>query len=118
MDKAKIEAHQAISIIESQLKFRDKAECLHVDEKLTREYITCTPEMNRTTLARIAEEELMYLQKLPPKEKSIEVDNHNCIVNRGFQLLANFRLVGSENSWTRWALSTILALIRISNFRI
>ncbi|CAF1007480.1 unnamed protein product [Rotaria sordida] len=73
LDKAKTDAHQAISIIESQLKFLDKAECLRVDENRTRENMMCTSETDRTTLARIAEEELMYLQKLPSKEKSIEI---------------------------------------------
>jgi hypothetical protein len=74
LDKAKIEARQAISIVESKLKFLDKSECFHRDEKLIQKHLTCTPEMNRTTLIRIAEQELMYLQKLPSKEKSIEVD--------------------------------------------
>jgi hypothetical protein len=73
LDKAKIEAHQTISIIESQLKCLDKAECLHNNEKITRKHLTCTPDMDRKTLVRIAEEELMYLQKLSSKEKSIEV---------------------------------------------
>jgi len=82
MDKAKSEARQAISIIEAQLKFLDKAECLHIDEDVTRENLICTSEMDRTALARIAEEELMYLQKLPPKEKSMEV-NKRAIFHSG-----------------------------------
>ncbi|CAF3707789.1 unnamed protein product [Rotaria sp. Silwood1] len=112
LDKAKTDAHQAISIIESQLKFLDKAECLHVNENLTQENIICTSETDRTNLARIAEEELMYLQKLPPKEKSIEIlyrsmkiinclhssDNiHNITDLRTRLMLAEaFRLVGQS----------------------
>jgi hypothetical protein len=76
LNKAKIEAHQAISIVESQLKFLDKAECLDGNENTVRERLTCTSEMDRTTLIRIAEEELIYLQKLPSKEKSIEVQKY------------------------------------------
>ncbi|CAF3438699.1 unnamed protein product [Rotaria socialis] len=72
-DKAKAEAHQAISIIESQLKFLDKAECLHVDGNLKRENMICTSEIDRSNRVRMAEEELMYLQKLPSKEKSTEI---------------------------------------------
>ncbi|CAF1655211.1 unnamed protein product [Rotaria magnacalcarata] len=72
-DKAKAEAHQAISIIESQLKFLDKAECLHVDENLRRENMICTSEIDRSNRVRMAEEELMYLQNLPSKEKSTEI---------------------------------------------
>lgn len=73
MNKAKAEARQTISIVESQLKFLDKAECLHNKKNLTRKHIKCTPEMDRTTLARIAEKELIYIQNLPAKENSIEV---------------------------------------------
>ena len=74
MKKAKIEAHQAISIIESHLKFLDKAECFYAEKKpTTRKHLTCSSEMDRATLTHIAEEELMYLQKIPSKEKSVEV---------------------------------------------
>lgn len=75
MDKAKTEAYQAISIIESQLKYLDKAECLRANNKISQENPLCTLEMDRTTLIHIAEQELHYLQKLPSKEKSMEV-NH------------------------------------------
>jgi hypothetical protein len=74
LNKAKIEARQTISIVESQLKFLDKSECFYLDEKMIQKYITCTPEMDQTTLVRIAEQELMYLQQLSSKENSIEVD--------------------------------------------
>jgi hypothetical protein len=47
-----------------------------MNENNTRERIKCKLEMDRTTLARIAEEELMYLQKLSPKEKSVEVEKY------------------------------------------
>ncbi|CAF4374335.1 unnamed protein product, partial [Rotaria sp. Silwood2] len=112
LDKAKTDAHQSISIIESQLKFLDKAECLHVNENFSRENIICTSETDRTTLARIAEEELMYLQKLPSKEKSIEIlyrsmkiinclhssDNTNNTVDLRTRLMLAeaFRLVGQS----------------------
>jgi hypothetical protein len=68
-----MEADRAIPTIESQLQFFHKAECFHANEKTTRKHLTCTPEMDRTTLARIAEQELMYLQTLSPKEKNVEV---------------------------------------------
>ena len=69
-----MEARQAISIVESQLKFLDKAECLPVKDETTRENLLCTDGMDRATLIHVAEQELTYLQKLPPKEKSMEVD--------------------------------------------
>lgn len=71
MDKAKIEAQQAISIIESQLKFLDKADCIHVNEDLKRENLKCTSQTDRT---RAAEQELVYLQTLSSKEKTLEVN--------------------------------------------
>lgn len=73
MDKAKIEAYQAISIIESQLKFLDKSECFQINENLQRDNIICTTETDRNSLIHKSEEELLYLQSLPSKEKSIEV---------------------------------------------
>ncbi|CAF0937338.1 unnamed protein product [Didymodactylos carnosus] len=73
LQKAKEEARQAIFITEAQLKFLDKAECLHVDEQKVRSYLNCLPGMDRLTLIRFAEEELMHLQKLSSKEKSMEI---------------------------------------------
>ncbi|UJR31869.1 hypothetical protein I4U23_019343 [Adineta vaga] len=73
LDKAKIEARQAISIVEAQLKFLDKAECLHINNEMMQKNLFCTSDTDRTTLIRIAEEELIHLQKLPSKEKSMEI---------------------------------------------
>jgi hypothetical protein len=78
LTKAKTEARQAITIVESQLKFLDKSECLHRDENTPREHMICPSDIDRNILAHIAEEELMYLQKLPSKETSMEVNkNHS-----------------------------------------
>jgi len=68
LSKAKIEAQQTISILESQLRFLDKAECFHVDDKNILYDCTTTD-----SLRTIAEKELAYLQNLPTKENSIEV---------------------------------------------
>jgi hypothetical protein len=73
LDKAKIVAESAISAIEFKLQFHHKTECIHTDEKTTRKHLTCTPEMDRATLVHIAEQELMDLQKLSPKENNVEV---------------------------------------------
>jgi hypothetical protein len=74
LEKAKTEARQAISIVESQLKFLGKAECLQTNDGIARENLLCTAGMDRATLTHIAEQELTYLQKLPSKEKSMEVN--------------------------------------------
>ncbi|CAF1042342.1 unnamed protein product [Adineta steineri] len=73
LNKAKIEAYRAISIVEAQLKFFDKAECVHNDQLVNRENLICTSKMDRTTLVRMVEEELMYLHKLSSKEKNMEI---------------------------------------------
>ncbi|CAF0877773.1 unnamed protein product [Adineta ricciae] len=77
LDKAKMEAHKAISIVESQLKYLDKAECLRSNEKISQDNPLCTSEMDRTTLIHIAEQELICLQKLPSKQKNSLPVNEN-----------------------------------------
>lgn len=73
LDKAKIEARRTITIVEAQLRFLDKAECLREEDQTSRENLLCTADMDRASLIRTVEQELAYLQKLPPKEKSMEV---------------------------------------------
>jgi hypothetical protein len=73
LDKAKIYAENAISAVEFQLQFLHKTECFHVDNKTIQKHLTCTSEMDRAILIRIAEQELIDIQKLSPKEKNVEV---------------------------------------------
>ncbi|CAF0877752.1 unnamed protein product [Adineta ricciae] len=112
LDKAKMEAHKAISIVESQLKYLDKAECLRSNEKISQDNPLCTSEMDRTTLIHIAEQELICLQKLPSKQKSMEIlyrsmkiinclqalDNKNTSLDHRIPLMLAdaFRLVGQS----------------------
>lgn len=73
MSKAKIEARQAISIIESQLKFLDQAECFDKNRSTTRVELNCSTDFDRSTLFRMSEDELKYLQELSTKENAMEV---------------------------------------------
>ena len=45
LNKARIEARQAISILESQLKFLDKAECLHMNGNSAQKRMTYRSDM-------------------------------------------------------------------------
>lgn len=73
LDRAKTEARQAISIVESQLKFLDQAECLQRNETSARVDLVCSSNLDRASQIRIADEELKYLQQLSSKEKTMEV---------------------------------------------
>ncbi|CAF1051525.1 unnamed protein product [Adineta ricciae] len=112
LDKAKMEAYHAISIVESQLKYLDKAECLRPNDKISQDNPLCTSGMDRTALIYIAEQELIYLQKLPSKQKSMEIlyrsmkiinclqasDNKNTSLDLRIPLMLAeaFRLVGQS----------------------
>ena len=73
MTKAKIEARQAIQLVESQLKFLNQAECFNANVQMKKQNLYCSINFNSKEFFDKVEEELKYLENLPPKEKNIEV---------------------------------------------
>lgn len=74
MSKAQVECAQAISTIESQLKFLDQAECFDAKEKKRRVEMICSSDLDRTEILRRAEEELKSLENVSIEENTLEVN--------------------------------------------
>lgn len=74
LTRAKHEARQAISILESQLKFLDHSDCFQAKKANIRQDFHCsTSTIDRSTLTRLAEEELIYLENFSSEQATVEV---------------------------------------------